>query len=131
MGTLARIDLDPNTYKLLSQANEDQGEDTRERLLARLTPGELAYMEYTCLHPEQTDQEVMTAMGLRESTFLAYYTHLDRNFHLRTSSDLRRWASKNNLLRTPDDGTTVDLPKEGLPDEDEQDRRFDPWVRWY
>lgn len=131
LGTLARFDLDPNTYKLLSQAIEDQGEDPRERLLARLTPGELVYMVYTCLHPEETDQEVMTALGLRESTFLAYYIHLDRNFHIRTSSDLRRWAFKNNLVRTPDDGSAMDLPKEDPPEDDGQDKRFDPWVRWY
>lgn len=63
----------------------------------------------------------MAALGLRESTVLAYYTHLGRNFKVHNSSELRRWAFENRLVPMPDDGPEEDMPDEG----------FDPLVRWY
>ena len=137
-GSLARIDLDPDTYWVLYQASKDLRRDAREHLLARITPGELVYIEHMCRHPEQTNEQAITALGLRESAVLAYYAHLDRNFSVRNSSELRRWAFENRLVPTPDDGPEEDvqIPVDGLdedvsmsddgPEEDGPDKGFDP-----
>jgi DNA-binding CsgD family transcriptional regulator len=119
--SLARIDLDPNVYTVLHGAGQDPGIDPREHLLARITPRELVFIEHVCRHPEQTDEEIRTALGLKESTVEAYYTHLGRNFNVRNSTELRRWGTKNQLVRTPDVGPVQDPPDQG----------FDPWVRWH
>lgn len=124
LGSVAGIDLDPKAHKLLYEGKKELGVDARELILARITPRELVFIEYVYRHPEQTDEEVMTALGLRESTVLAYYAHLGRNFNVRNSSELRHWVFKNQLVRMPDDEPEedkVDKPNEG----------FDPWVRWY
>lgn len=65
LNSLARIDLDPETYQALCEARERHYLATREHLLARITPRERVFIEYVCLHPEQTDAEVMAALGLR------------------------------------------------------------------
>lgn len=127
--SLARIDLEPETYEALREARESLYLSTREHLLARITPRELVFIAYVCLHPEQTDAEVMAALGLRESTMLAYYAHLKRNFHVRTPSELRRWAGKNHLVSMPDDDPVADLPDD--PPVEPPVKGFDPWVRWY
>ena len=119
LGSLARIDPHAKTYAFLNQASADLRLDPREHLLARITPRELVFIQYTCLHPEQTDEEIRDALGLRESEVLAYYAHLDRNFDVRTSAELRHWAFENRLVPMPDDGPQEDGPTEG----------FDPWVR--
>ena len=124
LGPLARIDLDPVAYKLLYPEKEDPGLDKREHLLGRITPGEMVYITYACLHPEQTDAEISCALVLRESTVQAYYNHLHRNFNVRTLSELRFWANNRNLV--PDDE-----PEVGKPDETPPDLGFDPWARWY
>lgn len=120
-GSLARIDLHPSAYHTMFPAGEDLRRDAREHLLARITPRELVFIEHVCGHPEQSDEEVMTALGLRESTVLAYYAHLGRNFKVHNSVDLRRWAFKEGLLPTPDADTGGE----------EERKAFDPWVRWY
>lgn len=117
----AELELDPETYGVLYNEKEDPRRDAREHLLARISPRELVFIEYVCRHPEQTDEEIMSALGLRASTMLAYYAHLGRNFNVRNSDQLRRWALKNHLVDTPEDGTEKKSPDPG----------FDPWVRWY
>ena len=129
LNSLARIDLDLETYQALCEARERLYLTTREHLLARITPRERVFIEPVCLHPEQTDAEVMAALGLRESTVLAYYDHLKRNFNVRTRSELRYWAIKNHLVSMPDDDPVDDVPKG--PTVDPPVKTFDPWVRWY
>jgi DNA-binding CsgD family transcriptional regulator len=119
--SLARIDLDPESYAVLNGAEQDPGRDPREHLLARITPRELVFIEHVCLHPDQTDEEVLAVLGLRASTVAAYFAHLRRNFHVRNSTELRHWALKNLLVRIPDVG----------PEQEPPDQGFDPWVRWY
>ena len=133
LGSLARIELDPEVHNALYEARERFDLATREHLLARITPGERVFIEYVCLHPERTDEEVRAALGLRESTVLAYYNHLRRNFHVRTSSELRRWASKHHLVSKPKVGPVDDLPvvPPVSPPVDPPVKGFDPWVRWY
>ncbi len=121
LGSVAGIDLGPKVHKLLYEAKGDLGLDAREHLLARITPPELVFIAHVYLHPEQTDEEVRNALGLKESTVQAYYAHLGRNFNVRNSSELRRWVFENQLVRQPDEE----------PDEDATDEGFDPWVRWY
>jgi len=121
MFSLARINLDPKTYRALYEAKEDLRLDPRDHLLARITPRELVFITYLCLHPEETDEEVMSALGLCERTVLAYFTHLGRNFNVRNSSQLRNWAGENRLVSLPDLASEDDEPVE----------RFDPWARWY
>jgi len=118
---LARINLHPKVYSALYGSNEDHGMDLREHILARITPREWVFIEHVCRNPEQSDEEIRAALGLQERTALAYYTHLGRNFKVRTSEQLRHWAFKNRLLRTIDDVPPDDRPEEG----------FDPWVRWH
>jgi hypothetical protein len=133
LSALARIDLDPATFHAFYEARERFDLGTREHLLARITPRERAFIEYVCLHPEQTDEEDMAALGLRESTLLAYYAHLGRNFHVRSRADIRRWAIENGLVSMPHIGPVND-PPEDLPvdlPKDPPDPGFDPWVRWY
>ena len=124
LGSLARMELQPDVHNALYEARERFDLATREHLLARITPRERVFIEYVCLHPDQTDEQVMAALGLRESTVMAYYSHLNRNFHVRTSSELRRWASKNQLVNMPAAG-----PND--PPVDPPVKDFDPWVRWY
>ena len=119
LGSLARTDLHPKAYKLLYPTSEDPRLDPREHLLARITKGELVFIEHMCRHPEQTDEEAMTVLGLRESTVLAYYAHLGRNFNVHNSSQLRRWAFENRVVPMPENGPEEDAPDEG----------FNPWVR--
>lgn len=128
-GSLARIELDPENYWVFYQANKDLRRDAQEHLLARITPGELLFIVHICRHPEQTDEEAMTALGLRESTVLAYYTHLGRNFNVRNSSELRRWAFENLLVPMPDDGPEEEppMPEDG-PEEDLPEEGPDPWA---
>lgn len=133
LSSLARIDLDPATFHALYEARERFDLDTREHLLARITPREREFIEHVCRHAEQTDEEVMAALGLQESTVLAYYNHLGRNFHVRSSAELRRWAFENRLVSMPSIGPVND-PPEDLPvdlPKDPPDPDFDPWVRWY
>jgi len=120
MGSLAGINLHPKNYWLLYHASEDLRQDTTEHLRARITPGELAFIEHMCQHPEQTDEEATAAVGLRESTVLAYYAHLGRNFNVHNSSDLRKWAFENRLVTPASDDP---------PEEEGTDEGFDPWVR--
>ncbi len=119
--SLARIDLDPYAYAVLHGAGQDSGIDPREHLLARITPRELVFIQHVCLHPEQTDEEISAALGLPASTMEAYYAHLGRNFQVRNSWEVRRWAFKNQLVPASDVGPVPDPPDPG----------FDPWVRWY
>ena len=118
---LAQFELDPETYRVLYPEKKDPRLDAREHLLARISPRELVFIDHVYRHPEQTDEEIRSALGLRESTVLAYYAHLGRNFNVRTSEQLRRWALKNQLVKTPPDGTEEKPPEPG----------FDPWVRWH
>ncbi len=129
LGSLAGIEVDPEVHSTLYEARERFDLATREHLLARITPRERVFIEHVCLHPEQTDEQVMAALGLRESTVQAYYSHLKRNFHVRTSTELRRWAIKNHLVSMPGDGPVDDLPKD--PPVEPPVKTFDPWVRWY
>jgi DNA-binding CsgD family transcriptional regulator len=133
LGSLARFALDANTFRALYDAKERFDLESREHILARITPRELVFIEHVCLHPEDTDEEIMNALGLRERTVQAYYTHFSRNFNVRNSSELRRWASKNHLVRMPDADPEVDLPDDQSNDgpKDPPDEGFDPWVRWY
>lgn len=133
LSALARIDLAPATFHALYEDRERFDLDTREHLLARITSRERVFIEYVCRHPEQSDEEVMSALGLRESTVFAYYTHLGRNFKVRSSAELRRWAIENRLVTVPHGGPVND-PPEDLPEylpKDPPDPGFDPWVRWY
>lgn len=129
LSSLAPFELHPKTFHAFYESRETPDLGTKEHMLARLTPRELVFIAHVCLHPEQTDEEIMTALGLKESTVLAYFTHLGRNFKVRTIAELRLWASKNRLVDMPDDGR-VDDPPEDLPN-DPPEPGFDPWVRWY
>jgi DNA-binding CsgD family transcriptional regulator len=133
LSSLARIDLDPATFHAFYEARERFDLDTREHLLARITPREREFIEHVCLHPEQSDEEIMAALGLRKSTLLAYYAHLARNFHVHSGAELRRWAIENGLVSQPPGGPVND-PPEDLPEDlpkDPPDPGFDRWVRWY
>lgn len=127
--SLAPLELHPKTFQAFYESRETPDLEAKEHLLARITPRELVFIEYVCQHPEETDEEIRIALGLKECTVLAYYTHLGRNFKVRTSADLRRWASKNRLVSLPDDGPVDDLPED--PPDDPPKPGFDPWVRWY
>jgi hypothetical protein len=129
LGSLARIELDPQVHSALDEARERFELASREHLLARITLGERVFIEYACQHPEKTEQEVMAALDLRESTVLAYYNHLGRNFKVRTIAQLRRWAMKKQVVSMPkvDPVEPVDEPEK--PPVDPPDKRFDPWAR--
>lgn len=116
---LARFNHGPKVYNALYGANEDPELGTREHILARITPREWVFVQYVCQHPELTDEEIRHALGLQERTVLAYFTHLGRNFNVRTSAQLRHWAFKKQLIRTADDPASGHSPTTG----------FDPWVR--
>jgi DNA-binding CsgD family transcriptional regulator len=129
VSSLAPFELQPKTFQAFYEARENLDLDTKEHLLARITPRELVFIEYLCQHPEETDEEVMAALGLSERTVLAYFAHLGRNFKVRNTSELRRWAMDKRLVSIPHVG-----PEEELPDNEadkEPDKGFDPWVRWY
>jgi DNA-binding CsgD family transcriptional regulator len=130
-GSLAGLGLDLKSYLLFYHAKEDLRLDRREHLLARLTPGEVVYMEYICRHPEQSDAEVRRALKLHERTVLSYFTHLYRNFKIGTTADFRDWAFKNHLVPMPNDGPLEDAPVEDKPVDPAPDPGFNPWVRWY
>jgi DNA-binding CsgD family transcriptional regulator len=117
----ARINLEPKVYTALYGSKEDPDLEGREYILARITPRELVFIEHVCRHPEETDEEIMAALGIAERTVLAYYTHLGRNFRVRNSEQLRSWAFKNGVLRTP----------EADPGDEGPTQAFDPWVRWH
>jgi DNA-binding NarL/FixJ family response regulator len=127
---LARINLEPKVYHALYGTIEDPELDTREHILARITPREWVFVEYVCQHPELTDEEIREALGLQERTVLAYFAHLGRNFNVRTSAQLRHWAFKKQLIRSADDPARDDLAPDDAPPVDPPTPGFDPWVRW-
>ncbi|MBL7951242.1 MAG: hypothetical protein JNM62_05935 [Flavobacteriales bacterium] len=127
----ARYNLEPKVHVALYGSQDDPDLNTREHILARITPREWLFIEHVCQHPERTDEEIMAALGLQERTVQAYYTHLGRNFHVRSSAQLRHWAFKNRLIRTPDDAVEEELPIVETPTDTRPRKDFDPWVRWY
>lgn len=133
LSSLAPFKLHPKTFQAFYEARETPDLGTKEHLLARITPRELVFITYVCLHPEEADEEIRTALGLKESTVLAYFAHLGRNFKVRNIAELRKWAAKHELVPMPNDGRVEDEtntePDPG-PDK-EPDLGFDPWVRWY
>ncbi len=119
--------LDPTVYTALFASTKDPHLQGRDHILARITPRERVFIEHVCQHPEQTDEEMMAALGLKERTVQAYYVHLGRNFNVRNNDQLRRWAFKECLLSLEGD----EAPSPKAPPEEPPSPGFDPWVRWY
>ena len=122
-----RSNLDPRVYSVLYGGGADPHLQGRDHILARITPREWLFIDHVCRHPEQTDEEIRAALGLKERTVLAYYAHLGRNFKVRNSVELRRWAFKERLLLAEED----EVPPPDAPPEEPPTLRFDPWLRWY
>lgn len=61
----ARLNLDPKVYSALYGGGADPHLQGRDHILARITPREWLFIDHVCRHPEQTDEEIRAALGLK------------------------------------------------------------------
>lgn len=61
----ARSNLDPKVYSVLYGGGADPHLQGRDHILASITPREWLFIDHVCRHPEQTDEEIRAALGLK------------------------------------------------------------------